>query len=92
MKLLWFTGYVTDYGSSDLGSYPDGITFSFFLSCTIFYGLFIALGLHRNSTNDMHIIYDFLLHLLVLFIFKTGIQGILPDRLESKTAIFNKKK
>jgi hypothetical protein len=26
----------------------------------------IALGLHRNSTNDMHI-YDFLLHLLVQF-------------------------
>jgi hypothetical protein len=29
--------------------------------------LFIALGLHRNSINDMHIIYDFLLHLLVQF-------------------------
>jgi hypothetical protein len=26
------------------------------LSCTIYYGLFIALGLHRNSINGMHII------------------------------------
>jgi hypothetical protein len=31
--------------------YPAGITFSFFLSCTIFYGLFIALGLHLDSTT-----------------------------------------
>jgi hypothetical protein len=46
-----------DYGSSDPGSIPGRDRF--FLSCTI--------GLHRNSTNGMHIIYDFLPHLLVQF-------------------------
>jgi hypothetical protein len=39
--------------------------FLVFLCCTIYYGLVIALGLHRNSINGMHIIDDFLLHLII---------------------------
>jgi hypothetical protein len=65
---LWFSGHVRRLRIQRPGFDTQlGSVFLFFLSCTIFYGLFIALCLHRNSTNHMHIIYDFLLHLLVQF-------------------------
>jgi hypothetical protein len=59
----WFSKPTTDPATRV--RYPAGITFLFFLSCVIYNGLFIALGLHRNSINDMNITYYFLLHLLV---------------------------
>jgi hypothetical protein len=63
LVVQWLCKPTTD--PATLFRYPAGISFFFF--SVLHHFLCIALGRHRNSANDMHIIDDFLLDLLVQF-------------------------